>query len=65
MIDIRKLVAIDISFLGKTFIIAEFVLRVFGIGALGVFVAVGARSSGAAAIWLGRPFWSGTALGDA
>jgi len=26
MIDIRKLVAINISFLGKTFIIAEFVL---------------------------------------
>ena len=40
MIDIRKLAAIDIAFLGKTFIIAEFVLGVFGIGALGVFVAV-------------------------
>ena len=40
MIDIRKLAAIDIAFLGKTFIIVEFVLGAFGIGALGVFVAV-------------------------
>ena len=44
MLDVRKLAAIDIAFLGPRLIIAEFALGVFGSLALGTFIAL--RSQG-------------------
>ena len=45
MFSVRKLAAIDIAFLGPTFVILEFALGVFGGLALGVFAAFRARSA--------------------
>src|SRR5262245_25584660 len=36
MLNVRKLAAIDLHFLGRTFILAEFALGVIGCGALGL-----------------------------
>ena len=46
MIDIRKLAALDLAFLGPVFIISEFTVGVVGPLALGAFIAVRARSVG-------------------
>ena len=40
MIEIRKLAAIDLAFLGSKIIIPEFLLGVIGPAALGIFIAV-------------------------
>lgn len=45
MINIRKLAAIDIAFLGSRIIIGEFLLGVIGPAALGIFIALRAHSA--------------------
>src|SRR5262245_37276876 len=46
MMNVRKLAAIDLAFLGSTFIIAEFAIGVFGCLALGLFVLVRSHTAG-------------------
>jgi len=50
MFSVRKLAAIDIAFLGPTFVILEFALGVVGALALGLFAAFRARSASGALI---------------
>ena len=46
MIDIRRLAAVDIAFLGSRFILAEFLIGVFGSLCLGVLTLVRTHSLG-------------------
>jgi hypothetical protein len=51
VLNVRRLAAIDLVFLGPTFVVAEFTLGVFGSLALGLFVIV--RSRGMSGLALG------------
>ena len=58
MIDIRKLAAIDITFLGPRVILAEFTLGVLGSFALGLFILLRSHT-----IWQMSLGWYITSLG--